>query len=54
MWRKHNPKDQFEYKLWTEDDLPALAPHLQNKDVIFDKNLNPALRADFLRLELLF
>ncbi len=42
----------FEIKLWTEADLTSL--HLQNADVICDLTLNPALRADFLRLELLY
>ena len=31
----------------------ALGDSLTNKDVILDRDLNPALRADFLRIELL-
>ena len=50
MWTTHHP--DFEIKLWTETDLSSL--HLQNADVICDLTLNPALRADFLRLELLY
>ena len=42
----------FEIKVWGEDDLPNL--ELVNSEVILDTQLNPALRSDFLRLELLF
>lgn len=38
--------------MWGEADLDSL-DFLVNRDVILDKDLNPALRADFLRLELL-
>ena len=38
--------------MWGEDDLSAL--ELVNQDIIGNKQLNPALRADFLRLELLY
>ena len=42
----------FEIKVWGEDDLPNL--ELVNSEVILDTQLNPALRSDFMRLELLF
>ena len=52
-WREMHPESEgYEVKLWTEADLPSL-DFLANKDVILDKDLNPALRADFLRIELL-
>ena len=50
MWEKNHP--DFKLKLWKEEDLSEL--NLQNHHVINDKSLNPALRADFLRLELLY
>ena len=50
MWRKHH--SDFEIKVWGEDDLLSL--ELANPEVIMDTQLNPALRSDFLRLELLF
>ena len=50
MWVKHNPT--FAIKLWQEADLSSLT--LENPDVICNETLNPALRADFLRLELLY
>jgi mannosyltransferase OCH1-like enzyme len=39
-------------KIWGEADLESL--DLIHREVILDKDLNPALRADFLRLELLY
>jgi len=44
--------DKFEIKVWKEEDLETL--ELRNGNIIKDKALNPGLRADFLRLELLF
>lgn len=49
-WRELNPG--FEVRLWTETDLEGL--QLVNKEVIANTSLNPGLRADFLRLELLY
>lgn len=46
----HHP--DFKVTLWTEADLELL--DMSNKQVICDQTLNPALRADFLRLELLY
>ena len=52
-WREMHPESEgYEIKLWTEADLPIL-DLIANRDVILDKDLNPALRADFLRIELL-
>jgi len=50
MWLNHHP--YFQLKLWKEGDLESLT--LVNRKVICDTSLNPALRADFLRLELLY
>ncbi len=50
MWATHHPG--FQLKLWGEADLEKL--ELTNRPIICDKTLNPALRADFLRIELLF
>lgn len=50
MWIAHHP--DFSLKLWGEADLEKL--ELTNRQIICDKTLNPALRADFLRIELLF
>ena len=50
MWKIHH--QNFEIKLWKEEDLDGI--NLTNKNVICDTSLNPALRADFLRLELLY
>jgi mannosyltransferase OCH1-like enzyme len=50
MWRQHH--SDFEIKVWGEKDLPSL--ELANLEIIMDTQLNPALRSDFLRLELLF
>ena len=50
MWQTHHPN--FKVNLWREEDLKGL--NLINGSVIYDTSLNPALRADFLRLELLF
>ena len=38
--------------VWGETEVAELT-FLQNRDVILNQELNPALRADFLRLELL-
>ncbi len=53
-WRSLNPL--AEIKIWTEKEVLALAEEgvLLNKDVILNTTLNPGLRADFLRLELLY
>jgi mannosyltransferase OCH1-like enzyme len=50
QWQSLNPS--FEVKLWQESDLPSLS--LINSKVILNTELNPALRADFLRVELLY
>lgn len=50
MWQMNHP--DYEIKMWGEDELPNL--ELINRDIICNKQLNPALRADFLRLELLY
>ena len=50
MWADHNP--DFKIHFWGEAELLDLK--LENKDVICNTDLNPALRADFLRLELLY
>ena len=49
MWRKHH--SGFNIKVWGEKELESL--NLQNAEIILDTQLNPALRSDFLRLELL-
>ena len=52
QWReKHAENDGYEIKIWGEEHLASL--ELTNREVILDKDLNPALRADFLRIELL-
>ena len=43
---------EYSFKLWTEDDLKG--EEFINKDIILDKSLNPGLRADALRLEILY
>ena len=48
-WVEKHP--DFEVKIWTEDHLGDL--ELRNSSVILNKDLNPGLRADFLRLEIL-
>jgi len=53
QWRdKHLESSGYEIKIWGETDLESL-DFLLHREVILDKDLNPALRADFLRLELL-
>ena len=53
QWREKHPEDEgYEIKIWDEDQVTAL-DFIHNRDVILDKELNPALRADFLRIELL-
>jgi mannosyltransferase OCH1-like enzyme len=53
-WQSLNPL--AEIKIWTEKEVLSLADEgvLVNKDVILNTTLNPGLRADFLRLELLY
>ena len=53
QWKQfHAESDGFQVKIWGEDEILQLN-FLVNKGVILNKKLNPALRADFLRLELL-
>ena len=59
QWKeKHPTADGYRIKLWGEEDLTDTAKleglELANANIILDKELNPALRADFLRLELLY
>ena len=49
VWIEKHP--DFEVKIWGEDDLDTM--ELRNSSVILNKELNPGLRADFLRLEIL-
>lgn len=53
-WRSVNPLADI--RIWTEKEVLTLAEAgvLVNKDVILNTTLNPGLRADFLRLELLY
>lgn len=48
----HPEADGYELKLWGEDDIIEL-DFLTNRDIILNKDLNPALRADYLRIEFL-
>lgn len=49
QWRDHHP--DYLLKTWTEKDIEDL--EFSNREIILDKKLNPGLRADALRLELL-
>ena len=52
QWQDKHPESAgYAIRIWGETDLESL--DLIHKEVILDKDLNPALRADFLRLELL-
>ena len=48
MWQQYHDK----VEVWTEERIKTL--QLVNGDVCLDKELNPGLRADFLRIELLY
>lgn len=50
QWTDAHP--DFVFKMWCEDNLSA--EDFINKEIILDKSLNPGLRADALRLELLY
>jgi hypothetical protein len=50
-WREHYPA--WEHREWREADLPALAGELLCGRMILDRSLNPGLRSDLLRYELL-
>ena len=53
QWRAKHPEDEgFQIMMWGEAEVAEL-DFLQNREVILDQELNPALRADFLRIELL-
>ena len=53
QWREKHPAEQgYQVMVWGEAEVAELT-FLQNRDVILNQELNPALRADFLRLELL-
>ena len=59
QWQeKHPVSDGYRIEIWREEDLTDSVKleglELKNADIILDKELNPALRADFLRLELLY
>lgn len=48
-WKQYHP--EWEYRLWTQDDIPGL--NLYNADLI-ERAENPAEKADLLRYELLY
>ena len=57
MWRQLNP--DFEIIIWTDDLVRleitsgALTIDKESQDLIFDATLNPGMRADILRLNIL-
>jgi inositol phosphorylceramide mannosyltransferase catalytic subunit len=52
QWRDAHP--EFEVKVWGEKEAEKEADSFQLKSIILDKTLNPGLRADALRYEILF
>ena len=52
MWQAHHADGGCKIELWTEEKITDLP--LTNKEIICDKELNPGMRADFLRVELLY
>ena len=39
--------------MWGEEEVRAIEEEMRNADIVLNTELNPGLRADFLRLELL-
>jgi len=48
-WRKHHP--EWEYRLWTQHDIPGL--HMHNEDLV-RQSKNPAEVSDLMRYEILY
>ena len=45
--------DGWDYRVWREEDLPGILEHSLVPELIEDTGLNPGLRADVLRYEIL-
>lgn len=50
-WKYHHINRGWLYKLWTDEDVPGLK--LQNQR-FFDENINPGLRSDLMRWEIIY